>query len=131
MLEGLLNLHCMLLPCLLYSINCGIFMQLKGHLLLDRSHPLICFFYVLSCQPHPSREALFLHEAIGSWKSAKKVTHSQGGPAVHKDLIIKFAELKPYTQVPLQMTGESRQHYEKTVLLCQAVTALSNLSFIK
>jgi len=73
-------------------------------------------------------------EATGNWKSSKKVTHIQGGPAVHKDLIMTFSELKPCAQ----MTGESRQHYENTVLPSQSATALysftsclSSLSFVK
>ena len=108
-------------------------MQLKVNLLLPGSHCLICCSRVLSCQLHPSREMLFVFEATESWKSAKKVTLSQGGPTVHKDLIIKFSALKSCAQ----MTGEGRQHYEKTMLLCQAVTSLSsftslsNVSFVK
>ena len=114
--------------------NCSIFMQLKGHLLLHRSHSLIHCYHVLSRPPHPFREMLFVFEATGNWKSSKKVTHIQGRAAVHKDLIITSSDLK----LCAQMTGESRQYYEKTVLPSPSVTALpsftsclSSLSFVK
>lgn len=134
-LEGLFNLHYTLLLCPCHKINCSIFMNLKVQ-------PFTC------CSTEPFLDGLrlcvimsapsYLYLKLWGVGSQQSKLHTRRVDQLCIKLkSLQFSELKPCTQVPGKMTEESRQCYEKTMLLCLSVIvispfmSLSNLSFVK